>query len=252
MLEQLVNIAQKAGEIILTIYHQPSFQVIHKKDHSALTEADTASHLFICDALTKLDSSIPIISEESTHLYDYHERKKWKYFFLVDPLDGTKEFIQRNDEFTVNIALVRKDKPILGVIYAPALDLTYYAEEHKGAYKIANNKITRLPPRSTKSNKITVVTSRSHTCSKTQAFLDTLASQGNQIAMTTIGSALKFGLIAEGSADVYPRLAPTMEWDTAAGQIIVNEVEKRVTKFGCDDQLMYNKAELVNPGFIVR
>ncbi len=252
MIKKLTDIAQEAGRIVLSIYNKSSFQVMNKEDNSALTEADVASHAFICDSLKKFYPDIPIISEESVKQQDYETRKKWEYFFLVDPLDGTKEFIKRNGEFTINIALVKGDKPIMGVIHAPVLDITYYAEENKGAHKMSQNKIIQLTKRSKSDNKICVVTSRSHPCSKTQAFLDDLVSQGKDIRVTTIGSALKFGLIAEGNADIYPRLAPTMEWDTAAGQIIVKETGKRLTVAGCDECLKYNKTELVNPGFIVQ
>lgn len=252
MIEKLINIAQEAGQLILSIYNQPSFQVSNKADNSALTEADLVSHHFICDSLKKFYPEIPILSEESTQEYSYDTRKKWKYFFLVDPLDGSKEFIKRNGEFTINIALIKKDKPILGIIYAPVPEVTYYAEENKGAYKIINNKRVKLFPHSNTSNKIFVVASRSHACSETQTFLDNLTSQGKEVVITSIGSALKFGLIADGNADIYPRLAPTMEWDTAAGQVIVNEVGKQVTVFGSDEILKYNKQELVNPGFIVQ
>lgn len=252
MIEQLTNIAQEAGRLVLAIYNQPSFQVMNKADNSALTEADIASHIFICDSLKSYYPSIPIISEESANQYSYEIRKNWEYFFLVDPLDGTKEFIQRNGEFTINIALVRANKPVMGIIHAPVLDITYCAEKNKGAHKITNDKLSKLSPCPKTNNEICIVTSRSHACSETKAFLDTLASQGNNIRVTAIGSALKFGLIADGSADVYPRLAPTMEWDTAAGQIIVSEVGKQVTELGCDEPLQYNKLELVNPGFIVQ
>src|SRR5205085_522473 len=171
-----------------------------------------------------------------------------EYFFLVDPLDGTKEFIQRNGEFTINIALIRKNKPVLGVIHVPVLDITYYAEENKGCYKMFNGQITQLNPLSSTSNQLRVVTSRSHVCDATKEWLATLQEQGKEITIVTAGSALKFGLIAEGSADIYPRFAPTMEWDTAAGQVIVNEVGKEVMVVGSNQPLLYNKESLLNPG----
>lgn len=251
MLKQLIDVAQEAGLRILSIYKQSSYQITNKEDDSPLTEADFVSHHFICEALSNLYPAIPILSEESTQQYSYDIRKQWEYFFLVDPLDGTKEFIKRNGEFTINIALVRKNKPILGVIHAPVIGVTYYAEEYKGAYKIFNDTITALSTQSISSNTLRVVTSRSHLSSRTQTCLDALAKQGKDIEITAIGSALKFGWIAEGRADIYPRLAPTMEWDTAAGQVIVNEVGKKVRVFDSAKQLEYNKEALVNPDFIV-
>jgi 3'(2'), 5'-bisphosphate nucleotidase len=252
MIDRLINIAQTAGQIVLSIYNQPSIQVMNKDDKSVLTKADLASHDYICGELKKHFPSIPVISEESTQQFSYEERKDWEYFFLVDPLDGTKEFIQRNGEFTINIALVKNNKPIVGVIHVPVLGITYYAEENKGSYKIINNKITQLTQQSKVVNTLRVVTSRSHGCKETDAWLNALAAKGNEIIIKTAGSALKFGLVAEGEADIYPRFAPTMEWDTAAGQVIVNEVGKQVTVVGGSEPLLYNKRDLRNPGFIVQ
>lgn len=251
MIHDLLKITHQAGQLVLSIYEKPSFKVEVKKDHSALTEADTVSHHFICDALKKLYPHIPIISEESSEQYPYDIRRTWEYFFLVDPLDGTKEFLQRNGEFTINIALVRKNKPILGILYAPVFGLTYYAEENKGAYKIIDGTTNILYPSAQMKDKVRVAVSRSHICEKTQAYIKELESQGNKVEVISIGSSLKFGLIAEGSADIYPRLGPTMEWDTAAGQIIVNEVGKKVMLIDSKAQLEYNKEALLNPSFIV-
>ena len=252
MLEQLIKVSKKAGEIILAIYHEPTYDITKKQDGSLLTQADMASHHFICESLQQFYPDIPIISEESTQHYPFHIRKDWEYFFLVDPLDGTKEFIKRNGEFTVNIALIKKHKPILGVIHAPVLDITYYAEEKKGAYKMVGDKIMPLFSQSRINHELRVIVSRSHACVKTEEFVKTLASQGNEITLVNKGSSLKFGLIAEGSADIYPRVAPTQEWDTAAGQIIVNEIGKRVTVLGSQEELQYNKQELQNPSFVVQ
>lgn len=252
MLNKLINLAQNAGQLVLSVYNQPTFEVMKKTDNSALTEADIASHTLICDTLHTLYPNIPVISEESSEQYDFDTRKEWDYFFLVDPLDGTKEFIHRNGEFTINIALIKKNKPVLGIVHAPAIDVTYYAEEHKGAYKIKNHEIIKLLPISTANNVIRVAVSRSHGCAKTDAFLKTLEAQGKEIKIIPMGSALKFGLVAEGTADIYPRLAPTMEWDTAAGQIVVNEVGKKVLLVDSHEQLQYNKEVLINPSFIVQ
>jgi 3'(2'), 5'-bisphosphate nucleotidase len=252
MIKQLTDITQQAGHLILNIYNQPSFAIMHKTDNSILTKADIASHTFIVTALQKLYPSIPVISEESDKQYNYHTRKNWQSFFLVDPLDGTKEFIKRNDEFTINIALVEKNAPILGIIHAPALRLTYYAEKNKGAYKIINNEHIKLLPRAKTHQQIRVIASRSHCCEKTNAFLKTLENQGKEIITTNMGSALKFGLLAEDRADIYPRFVPTMEWDTAAGQILINEVGKQIIPLNSNDPLTYNKTVLINPGFIAQ
>ncbi|MEO8401000.1 MAG: 3'(2'),5'-bisphosphate nucleotidase CysQ [Gammaproteobacteria bacterium] len=250
-MKQLIQIAELAGQIVLSIYDQMTINVQLKADHSVLTEADLASHEFICSELKKQYPNIPIISEESIEQNDYAVRKNWDYFFLVDPLDGTKEFIHRNGEFTINIALIKKDQPIMGVINAPALGVIYYAEEGKGAYKKINDQHIFLPRQIAKiKNKLNIAVSRSHSCEKTQQFLAGFIDQ--EIITIASGSALKFGLIAEGSADIYPRFSPTMEWDTAAGHIIVNEVGKTLTLLDRVSPLQYNKQELKNPGFIVQ
>lgn len=252
-IKQLVEIAFKAGEQILSIYNQPSFETQIKSDNSPLTEADIASHLYICNELQRLYPLIPILSEESTEFHDYESRKNWNYFFLIDPLDGTKEFIKRNGEFTVNIALVKKNVPIAGVIHAPALGTTYHAIKGLGAFKIINGQQTKLSLIKHKANdEIRVVASRSHSCEKTKNFIQELENQGKQVTTISAGSALKFGLVAEGSADIYPRFAPTMEWDTAAGHVIVNEIGKSVTMIKNNESLSYNKLDLRNDGLIVQ
>jgi 3'(2'), 5'-bisphosphate nucleotidase len=245
----LVQIAQRAGNLILDIYHHKSYEISHKLDQSPLTEADMASHQFICQQLKNLYPTIPIISEESNESFSFTERQQWEYFFLVDPLDGTKEFIKRNGEFTVNIALIKNNQPILGVIHAPVLNLTYYAEKNRGAYKIQHGIATKLFP--TKPQQpLRVVVSRSHACEKTLNFIESLEKNGNQVVTMSIGSALKFGLVAEGNADIYPRFSPTMEWDTAAGHILVLEAGKHVSSDS--HPLLYNKIELRNDEFIVQ
>jgi len=171
-------------------------------------------------------------------------------FFLIDPLDGTREFLERNGEFTVNIALVEDGLPCLGIIHAPALGMTYFAEKIKGAYKLFEGKITALRAKPQDPQTLRVVTSRSHINEDTRQFLDQLTLNGQTIALKPIGSALKFGLLAEGLADLYPRLAPTMEWDTAAGHAIINEIGGKVLIQNTQMPLQYNKAELVNPGFV--
>lgn len=253
-IKSLIEIANKAGELVLSIYHQGEIEITNKADKTPLTRADLNSHSVICESLGKLYPHIPIISEEFELQQQYNIRKKWDYFFLIDPLDGTKEFIKRNGEFTINIALIHQQKPILGVIHAPALHVTYYAQEGKGAFKMINNKALPLPRKgSIAQDNLRIIMSRSHLSDETKMFVNKLTLNGSKkVTAVTAGSALKFGLIAEGSADIYPRLAPTMEWDTAAGHIIVNEVGKKVMLFDGDKELQYNKMELVNPSFIVQ
>ncbi|MHB1947703.1 MAG: 3'(2'),5'-bisphosphate nucleotidase CysQ [Gammaproteobacteria bacterium] len=251
-IKHLIGIAQQAGQLVMSIYNQPSFETKIKSDQSPLTQADIESHLFISRSLERLYPSIPVLSEESSEFHDYEIRKDWDYFFLVDPLDGTKEFIHRNGEFTINIALIEKNQPIMGVIHAPALQVTYHAEKGKGAFKIKDHEHLRLEPGSSKTESIRVVVSRSHACVNTNDFLKNLETQGKEVLTTSSGSALKFGLVAEGQADIYPRFSPTMEWDTAAGHILVNEIGKQVKLSDNSGLLAYNKPVLKNPGFVVQ
>lgn len=250
-IKQLIAIAQQAGQLVLSIYNQPGFDTKLKSDKSPLTQADIESHLFICNSLERLYPEIPVLSEESTEFHDYDIRKHWNCFFLVDPLDGTKEFIQRNGEFTINIALIENEQPIMGVIHAPALQVTYHAEKNKGAFKMVENEHIRLAPSQQEKDSIRVVVSRSHLCENTLDFLKDLENQGQEISTTSSGSALKFGLVAEGEADIYPRFSPTMEWDTAAGHILVTEIGKQVKLSDHSGSLTYNKPILKNPGFVV-
>ncbi len=252
-IDSLISLSKQAAERILHIYNQPTCVVDLKKDNSFLTEADRESHAIICEGLKKEYPSIPVISEESTEFHDFSVRKKWKYFFLVDPLDGTKEFVHRNDEFTINIALIHRTEPILGIVHAPALNVIYYAEKGKGAYKISGNEKIKLPV-SCFENKdvINVAVSRSHACVQTNDFLEQLKDQGKTVRMIQAGSALKFGLVAEGVVDLYPRFTPTMEWDTAAGHVLINEVGKQIKLIGQEGLLLYNKTDLKNTGFIAQ
>ncbi|HSW93258.1 MAG TPA: 3'(2'),5'-bisphosphate nucleotidase CysQ [Gammaproteobacteria bacterium] len=251
-IQTLLSLSEKAAHCVLAIYQKPSFDVRCKEDKSPLTEADSASHAIICAGLQQHFPAIPVISEESTEFHSYAVRQQWETFFLVDPLDGTKEFIHRNHEFTINIALIHQNQPVMGVIHAPALGVIYYAEKNKGAFKIIQNKTMKLSPtQSEKNNTVTVAVSRSHFCHETETFLQDLRDQGKKVVTISAGSALKFGLVAEGLADIYPRLTPTMEWDTAAGQILVNEVGKKMTLIESGEVLRYNKKELKNGGFVV-
>ena len=254
-IEDIADIALKAGDVIMEIYKK-DFSVVYKNDDSPLTEADKKSNEMICSRLKEMYSDIPILSEENKEI-PYEIRKNWEYYWLIDPLDGTKEFIKKNNEFTVNIALIKKDRPIMGAIYAPALNLLYYAEEGKGSFKIdEKGQKHKLPIYNKKPNNIIkVVSSKSHSNIKTEGFIDNLHRQYDKVELLSIGSSLKICLVAEGIADIYPRLGPTMEWDIAAGDIIASESNKKLFKYEEGkplDSFKYNKENLVNSWFVVK
>ena len=251
-MNELIGIARQAGERIMQVYAEETISVTEKLDRSLLTKADMLSHQWICDSLNQLYPSIPIISEESAVQYEYEARQTWDTFFLVDPLDGTKEFIKKNGEFTINIALMKQNEPHLGLIFAPALDLLYFAEKNKGAFKIYKQTQSQLFANPIAGKVMRAVVSRSHLCEQTKHFLKKLSSEGRIIEEVPIGSALKFGLIAEGAADIYPRFTPSMEWDTAAGDLLVREVGKSIVRVSDGLPLQYNTPSLIHPGFIVR
>ena len=244
--KQIIAIAKDAGDAIMEIYNK-DFTVEYKNDKSPLTEADLKSNEMICKALNELYPSIPILSEENKAV-PYTERKDWEYFWLIDPIDGTKEFIKKNGEFTVNIALIQNDTPVLGVVYAPVLDEMYYAKKGDGAFK--NAKKLPLLINNNPKESLSVVASKSHLSEETQAFIDKLDTK--IIEQVSKGSSLKLCMVAEGIADIYPRLAPTMEWDTAAADAIVRESGKMTYQFEHEAPLMYNKKELLNPWFVVK
>ncbi len=250
-----------AGKAIMKVYDSPSYTSELKDDKSPLTEADKASSIAISELL--LSTKIPVINEEIKNK-SYDERKFWKDCWIVDPLDGTKEFIKRNGEFTVNIAYYSKDL-FLGVIYVPVTRELYYTNSTASdSFKtIANdnheidvdqlfNEEDRISPSEATSDKIRVVGSRSHMNQDTEVFIDGLKSQFAEIEIVSKGSSLKFCLVAEGKADVYPRFAPTMEWDTAAGQAICEAAGLMVISKETNNSLKYNKENLLNPYFVVR
>jgi 3'(2'), 5'-bisphosphate nucleotidase len=242
------QIARKAGEVIIDIYrHDKNIQIVHKSDDSPLTAADRAANQVICEGLERLAPRFPIISEENKAI-PYEQRREYTCFWLVDPLDGTKEFIKRNGEFTVNIALVRHDRPVLGVVYAPDLDELYWAVAGRGAFQEVDgrNQALRAARFRLDQTGLRVVCSRSHLNEDTQRLVDRLESP----EMVSRGSALKFLLLAKGEADLYPRLAPTMEWDTGAAQIILEEAGGKVLRADDRKPLSYNKESLLNPHFI--
>ncbi|HHH37276.1 MAG TPA: 3'(2'),5'-bisphosphate nucleotidase [Epsilonproteobacteria bacterium] len=254
VLNKIEAIARDAGDEIMKIYER-DFQVDYKDDKSPLTEADTRSNEIICNRLEKEYPEIPILSEEGKNI-PYEERREWGYFWLIDPIDGTKEFIKKNGEFTVNIALVHQGIPVLGVVYAPALGDLYKSKKGEGAFK--NGQILPLERNEEPEKLLRIVASKSHLSEETQDFIDELAKDTKEIEQVSKGSSLKLVMVAEGSADIYPRLAPTMEWDTAAADAIVREAGKMTYQYDPEprtpnpEPLLYNKENLLNPWFVVR
>lgn len=249
-ISDIIQISIEAGKKILEVYNSDEFEVKNKADNSPLTLADKLSNDTIVEELSRLYPDIPILSEEGKDI-TYSERAKWDYFWLVDPLDGTKEFIKRNGEFTVNIALIHQGKPVLGVIYTPVSDEVYFAKAGLGAYKLTNGLQLKLPIENNRAV-TTVVASRSHMSAETEEFINSLKQELGEIELITAGSSLKLCLVAEGKADYYPRFAPTMEWDTAAGQAIVEQAGGVVINVEIDSSLDYNKENLLNPWFLVK
>ena len=247
-IEDIKKIALQAGEVIMDIYKK-DFAVDYKDDKSPLTEADLKSNEIICSKLEALYPAIPIMSEENKEV-TFEERKDWEYYWCIDPIDGTKEFIKKNGEFTVNIALIHKGMPVLGVVYAPALGDIYSAKQGEGAFK--NGQKLPLHINDNREQTLHVVASKSHLSEETQAFIDELAKTTESIEQVSKGSSLKLCMVAEGEADIYPRLAPTMEWDTAAADAVVRESGKMTYQFEVDTPLIYNKENLLNPWFIVK
>ncbi len=260
-----IRAALEAGRQIMAIYNDPGqdFAIERKADNSPLTLADKAAHKTIVEMLQP--TGLPILSEEGSH-ENYEIRKKWEAFWLVDPLDGTKEFIKKNGEFTVNIALVLDQRPHLGVIYVPARNELYFGEPLLGAFKVENiacwdkeeslhqllKHATELPMETEQTDSYVIVASRSHMSPETEAFIEQAKKTHEKVKCVSSGSSLKICLVAEGTANVYPRYAPTMEWDTAAGHAIAACAGKQVYQADNDEPLVYNKEDLHNPWFIVR
>jgi 3'(2'), 5'-bisphosphate nucleotidase len=271
--------SKEAGLAILDIYKR-DFDVSYKEDQSPLTLADQRSHDIIVDRLTDPSvQSLPILSEEGKNI-PFEQRRAWEYFWLIDPLDGTKEFIKRNGEFTVNIALIYQHRPVLGVIYAPVNNIFYFASEGFGAFRLKNDNAfellegkasgierdgvlaeilkqsDRLPyydtPFDMQDSPFVIVGSRSHPSKEFEAFVETMRKKHAKVEVIPSGSSLKLCLVAEGRANIYPRLGPTMEWDTAAGQAIVEQANGSVLNYETGEPLRYNKKNLLNSWFIVK
>jgi 3'(2'), 5'-bisphosphate nucleotidase len=258
LLSVAIQASIEAGKAIMKVYEK-KIEVEIKSDSSPLTQADKNANDVINNYL--IDTHIPIISEENKQL-DYSQRKDWKYCWIVDPLDGTKEFIKRNGEFTVNIALIKNGTPLLGVIYVPVSKTLYYTlEDASKSYKIdlENEKVSldyifknsiEIKPSENNNGLIRIVGSRSHLNEATKEFISNIENN-KKTEIVSKGSSLKFCLVAEGTADVYPRFAPTMEWDTAAGQAICQAVGVKVVDNNTNLSLKYNKENLLNPNFLV-
>jgi 3'(2'), 5'-bisphosphate nucleotidase len=256
LLELAIEAALIAGERTLKFYKH-SMDVVVKDDHSPLTLADLEANLIITDMLSLTE--LPILSEEGK-VTGFADRKAWELFWLVDPLDGTKEFINQSKEYTVNIALIQMGKPVLGVVFAPALDLLYFATRKNGSFKYLvkrNDSLNDILEKASElksgkpHTKLKIVASRSHVSEETKDFIHKLGKVAETGEMHSYGSSLKLCMVAEGSADIYPRFGPTMEWDTAASHAVAEYAGCKVINAITGEPIVYNKEQLVNPGFIV-
>jgi 3'(2'), 5'-bisphosphate nucleotidase len=266
-----VRAALQAGEAIMDVY-QTDFAVEQKKDNSPLTLADKRAHEIIVGHLSAFD--IPVLSEEGRDI-PYKERKDWQTLWIVDPLDGTKEFIRRNGEFTVNIALVHNNRPVMGVVFVPDRDTLYVAAQDLGSYKLEDKNILQrlaadpkdadgspslddivsqaagLPLARSKTRPFTIMGSRSHMSKEVEDFVAEKRREYGEVTFISAGSSLKLCLVAQGAADIYPRLGPTMEWDVAAAHMIAQSAGATVLRYDNGQGLMYNKEDLLNPWFVV-
>jgi len=244
-LKEIVALSHRAGACVMAVYAEAQIDATYKADNSPLTRADLASHHLIVAALQAATPDLPVLSEESEDV-PCATRQAWRRFWLIDPLDGTKEFIKKSADFTVNIALIDDGHPVIGVVFAPALGVTYYGAVGQGAFKEIDGVTHPIHVAETPSAPLKVVASRSHGSEALETFLSRLGP----IERVSRGSSLKCCLVAEGAADLYPRLGPTMEWDTAAGQCVVEAAGGRVTDMD-GHPLRYNKPNLLNPWFVV-
>lgn len=247
LIPDLNAIAIKAGNAIMKIYESDDFDIEQKDNDSPLTRADMASNEIICSHLAALTPDIPIISEENKEIV-YEDRKTYELFWMIDPLDGTKEFINKNGEFTVNIALISNNESVGGIVYAPVLGELFYAFKGNGAFMVKDDIVCPIKANqfSSTDSMLKIVCSKSHLNEATQKFIE----QYEEPVNVQVGSSLKFVQLAQGKADIYPRLAPTMEWDTAAAQIILEEAGGRVVRADDGTKVIYNKMDLTNPHFI--
>jgi len=245
LIQEVIEIAKAAGDAIMTVY-ETDFDVYIKEDSSPVTMADKKANAIIEEGLNRIRPSIPVLSEEGCDIM-YVDRKEWDVFWIVDPLDGTKDYIKKNGEFTVNIALIEKNTPIFGVVYAPAIDLLFWGGKQLGAWrKNTQNLEEQVFVISQISKGIKIAGSRSHPSGKMKNFL----SQFEEYELQPMGSSLKICLVADGTVHFYPRLGPTMEWDTAAAHAILKSAGGEMVDIKNDSPLKYNKEELLNPEFI--
>jgi 3'(2'), 5'-bisphosphate nucleotidase len=244
--QQLLDIAKQAGQAILKVYHQ-DFSVEHKDDSSPLTAADLASHRTIVQHLSELDPGTPILSEEGADI-PFATRSQWDRYWLIDPLDGTREFVKRNGEFTVNIALIEHGRPVVGVVHVPVTGVSYVGQVGKGAWKTdAEGAVKPIRVQTQRRDRALVAGSRSHAGDSLKRFLQRLGDH----EIVSMGSSLKLCLVAEGAADIYPRLGPTSEWDTAAAQAVVEAAGGKVTDTNLEPLRYNTKDSLLNPHFLV-
>ncbi|MFN3712367.1 MAG: 3'(2'),5'-bisphosphate nucleotidase CysQ [Alcanivoracaceae bacterium] len=249
LLNQVADIARRAGDAILEVYNGPDFDVERKGDDSPLTAADLAAHRLILAGLTALTPDIPVHSEESEGI-TWEMRRHWSRYWLVDPLDGTKEFIKRNGEFTVNIALIESGVPVLGVVHVPVLGITYSGGDGLGAFRQTAAGRESIQVRRPVSVPVVMVASRSHGTDTIGVLEEVINREIGPVELTSMGSSLKLCLVAEGKADIYPRLAPTSEWDTAAADAVVRAAGGTVVNTAFEP-LRYNKQDILNPHFLV-
>jgi len=245
-IKKLIKISKNAGDAIMDIY-ESEFDVNFKSDQSPLTKADILSNKIICQSLKKITPDVPILSEESSSI-PYRERSKWNQYWLIDPLDGTKEFIKKNGEFTTNIALIYKNRPIFGMIHIPASNEIFWGSKEMGSYHINGSSLSnkkKISVSQKTNDNLRIVSSRSHPSGDLKRLLDKLEN----FELVSIGSSLKFCLIAKGEADCYPRFGPTSEWDSAAGEAILEAAGGSVVKLN-GETLKYNlKKDFINPSF---
>ena len=247
-LDTVIDIAHDAGELITQVY-RGEFDVEIKDDGTPLTIADQRSHNLICNRLLELTPEFPVLSEESDYI-TYEDRRHWRNYWLVDPLDGTKEFVKKSGEFTVNIALMHESQPVLGVVHTPTKEWTHWGVHARGAWKqVGNGKREPVKTKSYAGGNAIVVASKSHGQKKLEQFLDNLEKTEGSYDITNMGSALKICLVAEGIGDIYPRLGLTSEWDTASADIIIREAGGRIIQSN-GKPVVYNKPNLLNPYFL--
>lgn len=257
LVDKAIHAAVLAGKKIMEVYASVDFGVVIKEDQTPVTIADRQAHNEIIKYLES--AGLPVLSEEGIHL-SYSERKNWDMFWLIDPLDGTKEFIKRNDEFTVNIALIQNGRPIAGVIFAPVTSVLYVGIPETGAFKLVNpdehctfqsmQLSGKKLPEETGRNEFAIVVSRSHMNQKTKEYIENIREEHESFRLINMGSSMKMCMVAEGTASVYPKLGTTMEWDTAAGHAILKASGKNIFITDLKTEIRYNKENLQNPHFI--